>query len=119
MVINSFSKQFEQELLANSDSANREYILSGIAEGFRVGYSNSGKLLRSSKPNLKSASLHPEVIDKYQTKEMALNRVAGPFPVQSFGRRIATRKFYSKSVLHCGYTLSLDISYYSKHSLLL
>ena len=72
---------FEQELLAYPDPADREYILSGIAQGFRVGYSNSGKLLRSSNRNLKSASLHAEVIDKYLAKEVALNRVAGPFPV--------------------------------------
>ena len=72
---------FEQELLAYPDPAIRDYILSGIAHGFHVGYSNSGKLLRSSNRNLKSASLHKEVIDKYLAKEVALNRVAGPFPI--------------------------------------
>ena len=72
---------FEQERLGYSDSAIRDYILSCIAHGFHVRYSNSCKLLRSFNRNLKLASLHKEVIDKYLAKEVALNRVAGPFPI--------------------------------------
>ena len=81
---NQFSTVWYTRLAAIIEQHNslfKQQIRKYFAHGFHVGYSNSGKLLRSSNRNLKSASLHTEVIDKYLAKEVALNRVAGPFPI--------------------------------------
>ena len=61
---------------------NRElvhFLLSGIAQGFRIGHGYADAVLVSAKKNLQSADEHPEVIDEYLRKEVAASRVVGPF----------------------------------------
>ena len=80
-------RTFEYELRTYPDSANRLYILSGNANGFRIGFSSPQACLRSSLRNLKSASLNPSVVDSYLATETALTHVAGPFldaPIPDF-----------------------------------
>ena len=60
---------FEQEMIALPDSEKRDFILSSITNGFRVGFWSSENSLRSSR-NLKSSYLHPEVIDQYLPNEV-------------------------------------------------
>ena len=54
--------------------------MSGIEHGFRTGFSPHRVSLRPSSANMRSASLHPHVIDDYLRSEIAAGRVAGPFP---------------------------------------
>ena len=61
-------------------SPRKEYVLAGIRDGFRVGFIPERVVLRPSLRNLKSASQHPDVIDKYLSAEVAHRRVAGPYP---------------------------------------
>ena len=61
-------------------SPRKEYVLAGIRDGFRVGFVPERVVLRPSLRNLKSASQHPDVIDKYLSAEVAHRRVAGPYP---------------------------------------
>lgn len=54
-------------------------MLTGIREGFRLGFNMTP--LRPAKRNKKSAEEHPDVVDEYLSNEVALGRVAGPFDV--------------------------------------
>ena len=58
-----------------------QFFLKGISEGFRVGYGIQATSPKSSKRNLQSALLHPEVIDNYIQNELSAHRMAGPFSV--------------------------------------
>ena len=60
------------------DRAFADYILRGLQEGFRIGFRQESPL-RSAKTNMLSALQHPEVIDAYLGKELALGRLLGPF----------------------------------------
>ena len=55
------------------------FFLSGITQGFRVGFDHVNCPLSSSKRNLHSAAEHPEVINEYLLSELQESRVAGPF----------------------------------------
>ena len=59
-----------------------QFFLNGISEGFRIGYGSDARSPRSSKRNLQSALLHPEVIDDYIKTEVSAQRVAGPFSTE-------------------------------------
>ena len=56
-----------------------QYFLQGITKGFRIGYKDHRKELKTAKTNLQSASVHPEVVDDYIHKELIAHRVAGPY----------------------------------------
>ena len=49
-------------------------------EGFRIGFKEQSRPLRSSKRNLSCALQHPDTVQHYLTEEITLGRVAGPFP---------------------------------------
>ena len=59
------------------------YVLDGISNGFRVGFSPSHKL-KSAKNNKPSALQHAAVVDEYLAHEVSLGRVAGPFTSPPF-----------------------------------
>ena len=52
-----------------------QFFLSGLVQGFRIGFNNSINSLRSARKNLQGATFHPEVVDKSIKDEVALNRV--------------------------------------------
>ena len=60
---------------------NRNFVcnlLSTLKEGARIGY--TGPRSDQVSPNLISAAQHPEVVSLNLQKEIALGRVAGPYP---------------------------------------
>jgi len=61
----------------NRDFAN--YILWGIQCVFHIGI-KSPVDLRSATKNMSSSQQHPEIIDDYLKKEVALSNILGPFP---------------------------------------
>ena len=69
--------------MALSNYPNQElaqFFLQGISEGFRIGYNRCSSInLKPAKRNLEGARQHPEVVDEYLAKELALNRIAGPY----------------------------------------
>ncbi len=69
-------------LLSNHpDAAFIDYLLCGIAQGFRVGFKpRSG--LHSAKRNFASVEQHPEVVQKYLDLKITLGGVLGPFDEQ-------------------------------------
>ena len=71
--------RLRKEASAHPDLQFVDYVLTGIQEGFRVGFNPLSVSLRSARQNMPSASLQPSVIDDYLQTELAKGRVAGPF----------------------------------------
>ena len=57
-----------------------EFFIAGLTDGFRIGFKEQPKPLRSAKRDLSCALQHPDTVQKYLTEEIACGRVAGPFP---------------------------------------
>ena len=59
-----------------------EYILNGIARGFRIGFNHTPEYdLYSTKRNMQSANDHSQVIDEYLQDECDKQRIAGPYHI--------------------------------------
>ena len=71
--------KFQMELCNQPDRAAVSYVLEGLKHGFRVGFSPSSWVLKSSCTNMWSAIQQPSVIDDYLQTEIAQGRIAGPF----------------------------------------
>ena len=56
-----------------------EFFITGISQGFRIGYNSGQSSLKSASRNLPCASHHPEIVDQYLAEECAQHRVAGPY----------------------------------------
>ena len=54
-------------------------FMSGLTQGFRIGFSRPYHTLTSTRKSLGSAIQHPKVIEEYLASEVSQNRVAGPF----------------------------------------
>ena len=52
----------------------------GLRYGFKLSF-HPPRRLKSAKKNKPSANQHVDVIDNYLANEVALHRVAGPFPL--------------------------------------
>ncbi len=70
LVLNEFRRE-----LVRFPAHKFNYVIHGI---FRVGWELSPAPLRSHSSNMRSASIHPEVVDKYLASEVAAHRMAGP-----------------------------------------
>jgi hypothetical protein len=73
---------WEKALQSHPDTAFREYVLSGISGGFRVGF-NRRQPLRLSSSNMRSALDNPQVVQEYLEKECARGHIAGPLPLNT------------------------------------
>ena len=76
--------QFQAELRHHPDQSAVAYVISGIRDGFRIGFDPSLVSLNSASSNMRSSSEHPSVIDSYLQNEVSFGRVAGPFPAPPF-----------------------------------
>ena len=76
--------KFQIELCNHPDRAAVSYVLEGLKHGFRLGFSPSSWVLKSSCTNMRSAIQQPLVIDDYLQTEIAHGRIAGPFPTSPF-----------------------------------
>ena len=56
-----------------------QFFLSGISCGFRIGFKQPSKPLKSAKRNLGCALNHPETVNQYLADEIDQHRIAGPF----------------------------------------
>ena len=71
--------QFQQELRHHPDRSAVAFVISGIQDGFRIGFEASSVSLKSASANMRSSLDHPSVIDSYLQTEVSARRVAGPF----------------------------------------
>lgn len=75
---------WEAALRDHPDRAYARYIITGISNGFRIGFDCSHPL-QSAPRNMLSAQEHPEVVGAYLYKERAAGRLLGPFLPESIG----------------------------------
>ena len=68
------------------DAQLRQYLYSGFSEGFSL--CNVESHPQSPPSNLKSAQLHPDIVDLKLSKESNLGRIAGPFPQPPLGEMV-------------------------------
>ena len=65
-----------------TDHPNRQlvqFFVSGISQGFHIGFKQPIKTLKSVKRNLSCALDHPDTVTQYLADKIAQHRVAGPF----------------------------------------
>ena len=76
--------QVQLELRHHPHRSAVAYVISGIQEGFRIGFEASSVSLKYASSNMHSSSEHPSVIDSYLQSEVSSHRVAGPFSAPPF-----------------------------------
>jgi len=60
-----------------------QFMLEGICNGFRIGFTKPPSSLKSARYNLEGVREHPDIVTDYLFTEISLGRVAGPFPPQA------------------------------------
>lgn len=77
---------WEKFLDTHPDQRFKTFLLSGLAEGFQIGFDHKhwGRL-KSAKHNMLSCMDHPEVVEGYLAKECLLSRTTGPFRPDEIG----------------------------------
>ena len=75
--------QWRALLSEHPDGEFKEFLLSGIVEGFRIGFNYTQSECRSAKRNMLSAMQNPSVVSDYLSKERSLGRVIGPLDTEA------------------------------------
>ena len=76
--------QFHVEFRHHPDKSALAYVISGIRNGFWIGFNPSLVSLNSASSKMRGSSEHPSVIDSYLQSEVSFGGVAGPFPAPPF-----------------------------------
>ena len=76
-------EEWQQMLQSHPNQALVQYIMSGITQGFRIGFEYGKASCRSARCNMLSAETNPEVVTAYLQEEVTLGRVLGPLPTGS------------------------------------
>ena len=76
---------WDQKLASHPDQEFRKYIVSGLRDGFRIGFDYPGTC-QWARRNLLSAMEHPQIIRDYLAGECAAGRVLGPLSLESYPR---------------------------------
>ena len=71
--------QWDHMLAQHPDRQYVAYLLSGIQEGFRIGYERREHVLGSARKNMKTAMENPQVIKEYLDVERKRGVLLGPF----------------------------------------
>ena len=72
-------QQWLQLLVHHPDKQLCKYIISGITQGFRIGFNRNATQLQSAQANMTSAHLNPDPVDSYLTEEITAGRIV-PVP---------------------------------------
>ena len=67
-------------LRSHPDQCLVEFMLNGICNGFRIGFTKLPSSLKAARSNLEGAREYPDIVTDYLNIEISLGRVAGPFP---------------------------------------
>ena len=67
--------KWEEILTDHPDRWWARFLVEGIREGFRLGFSGKPESLRSNARNMKSADEHPQVVQEYLDREVAESRL--------------------------------------------
>ena len=74
------------------DRAYCDYLLSGLREGFRIGYQRDQMFCRSTLTNMQSAAVWLEVISSFLEAEVQAGRVLGPVEPEA-ARAVQVNRF--------------------------
>ena len=103
--------QFQAEVRGYPDQSAAAYVLTGLREGFHIGFDTSSVSLQSASSNMHSALEHPLVIDDYLQVEVSYGRVAGPFATPPVpGLHVSHFGVIPKNNQHGKWHLILDLS---------
>lgn len=102
---------WQSQLSSHPDLDFVSYLLSGIANGFRIGFNYNKYQHRSAKRNMLSATQNPEVVREYLAKECASGRVVGPLERGSLPLQINRFGVIPKPHQPGKWRLIVDLSY--------
>ena len=85
-------RAWEAELHAHPDREYVQFHLEGIQQDFHIGFDYAHHSCSSVSSNMKSASIHPEPIDKYIREEVEAGRIIGPLP-DEFKHQVQISRF--------------------------
>ena len=74
LVVDEWVKQLKYHL----DGEYKEYLLTGLRRGFRIGFNYGSHHYRNAKTKLKSALQNPAIVDQYLEMKVGLSRILGP-----------------------------------------
>ena len=98
-------------LSTHPDKAFVTYVLTGIWNGFRIGWHNDCPLT-PAKRNSPSALQQAHVVEQYLSAEITANRVIGPFPVEALpGLQISRMGVIPKGHILGKWRLIIDLSF--------
>ena len=110
-------RAWEQQLWNHPVPGYQRYILTGLKEGFRVGFQFEAISCVSASTNMLSATKNPQVVDKYLDKEVKLGGVVGPMEVTDLpGIHVNRFGVIEKPHQPGKYRLIVDLSYPEGHS---
>ena len=95
-----------------------DFFLTGISQGFRIGFNHPADKLKSARRNLTGALQHPQVVEEYLATEILHHRVAGPFNKQHLPS-VQLNRFGVIPKCHQPnkWRLIVDLSYPAHHSI--
>jgi len=67
--------EWAKQLKFHQDSEFCNYVLNGIANGFRIGFDPSKAQCVCAKRNMQSAQQHSLVVEEYLEKEVSMKRI--------------------------------------------
>ena len=94
------------------------FFISGISNGFRIGFKHTNSVLKQARKNMESANAHKDVVSIYLQEELTKGRVAGPFAhsLISYGQ-ISRFGVIPKHHKPDSWQLIIDLSHPHNHSI--
>lgn len=83
--------RWQFHLSEHPDKALIKFFISGITQGFRLGFNNPLSSLKSARNNLDGALQHPAIVEEYIAEEITQHRVVGPFSKSAVPRAHISR----------------------------
>ena len=106
----------EMQLLNHPDCSKVHCLITGLCEGFRVGFHSDNVTLKSAKLDCSSANEHPEVNDKHLAEEIREGRVLGPTTIPPPSLHLNRFGVIPKKNKPNAWRLILDLSFPHNHS---
>ena len=109
--------QWGEALRDHPNQPLAQFFLTGIKEGFRIGYKYGLSSLKSARRNLDCAMQHEEVVSEYLRTEVRNGRVSGPFKrSEAQGAQINRFRVIPKNHQANKWRLIVDLSHPDGHS---
>ena len=75
---------WQEALVLHPDKQYVDYLISGLREGFRIGFDYNNHHCKKCKENMRSAKQQPQIVAEYIRKECEAGRLLGPLDPQLF-----------------------------------